>query len=146
MHTSACGLLYPPSSYNPDSYKIHTDIIKCCKTMFVHVCLLYLIGCSVRTAEPSGDKPGYCPLEMDGDLAEICIDLCQSDLECPDEGKCCSNGCGKVCVPALSNPPTATNTSGRKPQHQSNFYTVQLPISIMAFNVLRLFLKTMFTK
>ena len=59
----------------------------------------------VHTAEASEDKPGYCPIEMEGDLAEICIELCGRDAECPDDGKCCSNGCGRVCVPALPQPP-----------------------------------------
>ena len=64
-------------------------------------------------ALPSGEKAGYCPREMEGELATICISLCERDDECPDDGKCCSNGCGKVCVPAVTTPPPdPTNSSG----------------------------------
>uniref|UniRef100_G1P5X0 WAP four-disulfide core domain protein 2 n=1 Tax=Myotis lucifugus TaxID=59463 RepID=G1P5X0_MYOLU len=46
------------------------------------------------------EKPGSCP-KVDLPLTPLglCRDQCQVDSECPDQMKCCLNGCGKVsCV------------------------------------------------
>ncbi|CAC5359127.1 unnamed protein product [Mytilus coruscus] len=41
-------------------------------------------------------KPGFCPL-VPQDTVGICVEECSSDYGCPDNKKCCSNGCGHVC-------------------------------------------------
>ena len=45
------------------------------------------------------EKKGECPLvkpaiPIDG----ICPEECGYDIDCPDDLKCCSNGCGHVCM------------------------------------------------
>ena len=35
---------------------------------------------------------------IDGDVAGTCAEECQRDQDCHGEGKCCSNGCGHVCM------------------------------------------------
>ena len=35
---------------------------------------------------------------VDGDVAGTCTEECQNDQDCHGEGKCCSNGCGHVCM------------------------------------------------
>ncbi len=42
-----------------------------------------------------------CPYVPDG-VVGTCVEQCQSDMDCGETGhKCCSNGCGHVCVPAV---------------------------------------------
>ncbi|XP_022109246.1 prestalk protein-like [Acanthaster planci] len=52
-------------------------------------------------------RPGVCPV---GSLPEgvngICVDMCQDDSECSDNQKCCSNGCGLVCMTSFRAPDT----------------------------------------
>uniref|UniRef100_A0A8C1BN24 WAP domain-containing protein n=1 Tax=Cyprinus carpio carpio TaxID=630221 RepID=A0A8C1BN24_CYPCA len=40
-------------------------------------------------------KPGECPPQTSGTL---CTTSCNSDSNCPDNEKCCSNGCGSYCT------------------------------------------------
>ncbi|XP_052242902.1 kielin/chordin-like protein isoform X2 [Dreissena polymorpha] len=40
-------------------------------------------------------KKGFCPAPRG---FGICVHECSSDYDCPDIQKCCSNGCGKVCM------------------------------------------------
>uniref|UniRef100_A0A8C1S3G2 WAP domain-containing protein n=1 Tax=Cyprinus carpio TaxID=7962 RepID=A0A8C1S3G2_CYPCA len=42
-------------------------------------------------------KPGVCP--DDKDMIGVCVEDCFGDSECPDDEKCCSNGCGHQCTP-----------------------------------------------
>ena len=42
-------------------------------------------------------KPGVCP-ERAQMGAGICAEMCSYDVSCPDQQKCCSNGCGHVCM------------------------------------------------
>ncbi|XP_008316926.1 WAP four-disulfide core domain protein 3 [Cynoglossus semilaevis] len=46
-------------------------------------------GCSTA-------KPGRCPRRKWG--AGLCAEFCQTDSDCPNEQKCCSNGCGHQCM------------------------------------------------
>ena len=45
------------------------------------------------------ENSGTCPI---GTLSEgqlgACADICARDSECPSLQKCCSNGCGHVCI------------------------------------------------
>lgn len=49
-------------------------------------------------------KPGDCPI-FSSDWVEIngCKDKCRHDVDCDGFDKCCSTGCGKICIPKLSN-------------------------------------------
>uniref|UniRef100_A0A8C1S2Z8 WAP domain-containing protein n=1 Tax=Cyprinus carpio TaxID=7962 RepID=A0A8C1S2Z8_CYPCA len=37
-------------------------------------------------------KPGVCP--DDKDMIGVCVEVCFGDSSCPNNQKCCSNGCG----------------------------------------------------
>uniref|UniRef100_A0A671MLW8 WAP domain-containing protein n=1 Tax=Sinocyclocheilus anshuiensis TaxID=1608454 RepID=A0A671MLW8_9TELE len=39
-------------------------------------------------------KPGECPPQSSG---RLCTRSCRSDSNCPNNKKCCSNGCGRYC-------------------------------------------------
>ena len=41
------------------------------------------------------EKPGVCPKPTG---PGICVELCSGDDDCPGKEKCCSNGCGHVCM------------------------------------------------
>lgn len=43
-------------------------------------------------------NPGTCP-STDG-LVGTCVNLCDNDEGCEANQKCCSNGCGRVCMAA----------------------------------------------
>ncbi|XP_037820569.1 papilin isoform X5 [Lucilia sericata] len=53
------------------------------------------------------NKPGLCPLLSADD--GICGRECYTDADCRDDNKCCSNGCGFVCV--RPTPPTVRTTA-----------------------------------
>uniref|UniRef100_A0A672M2W6 WAP domain-containing protein n=1 Tax=Sinocyclocheilus grahami TaxID=75366 RepID=A0A672M2W6_SINGR len=45
-------------------------------------------------------KPGVCPIfNLDGAVFIACLELCSHDGKCPNDEKCCSNGCGHQCMP-----------------------------------------------
>uniref|UniRef100_A0A673LGB5 WAP domain-containing protein n=1 Tax=Sinocyclocheilus rhinocerous TaxID=307959 RepID=A0A673LGB5_9TELE len=41
-------------------------------------------------------KPGKCPPRSSGNRS--CTSSCKSDSNCPNNEKCCSNGCGRYCT------------------------------------------------
>uniref|UniRef100_A0A3Q0SRW7 WAP domain-containing protein n=1 Tax=Amphilophus citrinellus TaxID=61819 RepID=A0A3Q0SRW7_AMPCI len=41
-------------------------------------------------------KPGVCPDRSA--VIGLCVELCFNDNDCPNNEKCCSNGCGNECV------------------------------------------------
>uniref|UniRef100_A0A673GY65 WAP four-disulfide core domain 2 n=1 Tax=Sinocyclocheilus rhinocerous TaxID=307959 RepID=A0A673GY65_9TELE len=41
-------------------------------------------------------KPGRCPPQSSG--RRLCTSSCKSDSNCPNNEKCCSNGCGRYCT------------------------------------------------
>lgn len=51
-------------------------------------------------------KPGVCPVVLRGSLGP-CLELCDTDGDCPGAAKCCTTGCGHVCKP-----PTEGKASG----------------------------------
>ncbi|CAH1399411.1 unnamed protein product [Nezara viridula] len=53
-------------------------------------------------------KPGDCPVFA---TSENCNQECRKDSECPDDHKCCYNGCGTQCSPPRSEEPVT-----REPQ------------------------------
>ncbi|XP_048258469.1 prestalk protein-like isoform X2 [Haliotis rufescens] len=50
--------------------------------------------CIEDTTYTGTGKPGTCPPAGVG----ICITECETDFDCDDNRKCCSNGCGSVCT------------------------------------------------
>ena len=44
---------------------------------------------------PGDEKEGECPIVTG---PGICAEMCSSDKFCPRRQKCCSNGCGHVCM------------------------------------------------
>uniref|UniRef100_A0AAQ4RSQ4 WAP four-disulfide core domain 2 n=1 Tax=Gasterosteus aculeatus aculeatus TaxID=481459 RepID=A0AAQ4RSQ4_GASAC len=77
------------------------------------VCVILALSAFVHhgiaTAQKGGYVPGVCPLSHR--LFGLCVELCSNDSVCPDDQKCCSNGCGHVCTapykvkPGLCPPP-----------------------------------------
>uniref|UniRef100_A0A8C1XHM9 WAP domain-containing protein n=1 Tax=Cyprinus carpio TaxID=7962 RepID=A0A8C1XHM9_CYPCA len=41
------------------------------------------------------EKPGSCPKPVG---AGVCVEKCSGDSNCPNNQKCCSNGCGHQCM------------------------------------------------
>uniref|UniRef100_A0A8C2W2X7 WAP domain-containing protein n=1 Tax=Chinchilla lanigera TaxID=34839 RepID=A0A8C2W2X7_CHILA len=41
-------------------------------------------------------KPGVCP-ELPKGTIGLCAEFCSGDQSCPNDLKCCSNGCGHSC-------------------------------------------------
>uniref|UniRef100_A0A672K083 WAP domain-containing protein n=1 Tax=Sinocyclocheilus grahami TaxID=75366 RepID=A0A672K083_SINGR len=45
------------------------------------------------------EKPGVCPkINLEDDMIGDCAEMCSQDGHCPDDEKCCSNGCGHQCM------------------------------------------------
>uniref|UniRef100_A0A672M2R5 WAP domain-containing protein n=1 Tax=Sinocyclocheilus grahami TaxID=75366 RepID=A0A672M2R5_SINGR len=43
------------------------------------------------------EKPGVCPRRVPG--TGLCEELCDNDIDCPNNEKCCSTKCGRECTP-----------------------------------------------
>ncbi|XP_075023172.1 uncharacterized protein LOC142089926 [Calonectris borealis] len=61
-------------------------------------------GCGLACAPPDTGsrravaKPGTCPVVLRGSLGP-CLELCDTDGDCPGAAKCCTTSCGHVCKP-----------------------------------------------
>ncbi|XP_051489385.1 NF-X1-type zinc finger protein NFXL1-like [Apus apus] len=66
---------------------------KCCFSGCGLACLPPDTGSRHATA-----KPGVCPVVLRGSLGP-CLELCDTDGDCPGTAKCCTTGCGRVCKP-----------------------------------------------
>ncbi|XP_072036376.1 uncharacterized protein [Amphiura filiformis] len=67
----------------------------------------YSKGCNICKCQDATDgveKPGECPVGfLPEGIVGTCVEECSSDDNCTDVSqKCCSNGCGHVCVDALN--------------------------------------------
>uniref|UniRef100_A0A8D0KZZ4 WAP domain-containing protein n=1 Tax=Strix occidentalis caurina TaxID=311401 RepID=A0A8D0KZZ4_STROC len=58
-------------------------------------------------------RPGSCPVVLRGSLGP-CLELCDTDGDCPGATKCCSTGCGHICKPPTEGKATGA-TRGRDP-------------------------------
>lgn len=58
--------------------------------------LVILAVCQAQRTNPQ-QKPGQCPKPAPGSSG-ICVNSCKSDQGCKGSQKCCSNGCGRVCM------------------------------------------------
>ncbi|XP_030151712.1 WAP four-disulfide core domain protein 18-like [Lynx canadensis] len=43
------------------------------------------------------ERPGICPKVPQGVFGS-CVEMCSGDESCPQRMKCCSNGCGHICM------------------------------------------------
>ncbi|XP_059526462.1 WAP four-disulfide core domain protein 18-like isoform X2 [Myotis daubentonii] len=72
-------------------------------TVFVLVAFV-ILGMEMAFAQGrsngGGDRPGLCP-KLPKDAIGLCAEFCSGDESCPSGMKCCSNGCGHVCKPAI---------------------------------------------
>ncbi|XP_077081813.1 antileukoproteinase-like isoform X2 [Siphateles boraxobius] len=54
------------------------------------------------TVEP---KPGVCPNKtLEVGMVGACVESCSHDSDCPNDEKCCSNGCGHQCSAPYTDP------------------------------------------
>ncbi|XP_043091350.1 WAP four-disulfide core domain protein 2-like [Puntigrus tetrazona] len=66
-------------------------------------CLLTAVLClsvylsTTDAAQSQTVKPGACPPE--NLVGGLCTKTCAVDAKCPGTDKCCSNGCGRHCMP-----------------------------------------------
>ncbi|XP_056106495.1 transcriptional regulatory protein AlgP-like [Rhinichthys klamathensis goyatoka] len=60
------------------------------------VVLLCLSACLSTNHAGVVAKPGQCPSTKSGGVN--CAELCSYDRDCPNNEKCCSNGCGRQCI------------------------------------------------
>ncbi|XP_052102073.1 uncharacterized protein LOC127735795 isoform X3 [Mytilus californianus] len=67
--------------------KSELDLIKAIDTDHIYV--------KTITGNSEVNKPGNCPTLMG---VGICLQNCSSDSHCTGDKKCCSNGCGHVCM------------------------------------------------
>ncbi|XP_061217259.1 WAP four-disulfide core domain protein 3 [Neopsephotus bourkii] len=51
-----------------------------------------------RVSRLTAVKPGTCPVVLRGSLGP-CLELCDTDSDCPGAAKCCTTGCGHICKP-----------------------------------------------
>ena len=59
--------------------------------------LHFVLSCFLPSYQCYSDpKPGTCPA-TDGAIG-TCVEECLQDADCDGGHKCCSNGCGHVCV------------------------------------------------
>uniref|UniRef100_A0A3P8R3E6 WAP domain-containing protein n=1 Tax=Astatotilapia calliptera TaxID=8154 RepID=A0A3P8R3E6_ASTCA len=70
-----------------------------------HICCVY-DGEEV-CVPPVSTKPGVCPRRR-LDFGH-CAEICSNDRDCPNNEKCCSNGCGHECMAPLSECPRHLN-------------------------------------
>ncbi len=57
----------------------------------------FSVMCFCMSAEP--EKPGVCPKHsLDVAVSGACVEMCSHDSNCPNDQKCCSNGCGHQCM------------------------------------------------
>ncbi|XP_016379716.1 WAP four-disulfide core domain protein 18-like, partial [Sinocyclocheilus rhinocerous] len=59
-------------------------------------CLFGYLSITEATHGQTIAKPGKCPPQSLG--RRSCTRSCESDSNCPNNEKCCSNGCGRYCT------------------------------------------------
>ncbi|GAU95806.1 hypothetical protein RvY_07360-1 [Ramazzottius varieornatus] len=90
---------------------------KCCSVRCCPVCTTLL------ASPPPSQKAGSCPLSSFNDVTcngdinpdPVARDLCQNDIECPGDSKCCFNGCGQLCIA----PEASSQSKSRSANFQS---------------------------
>ncbi len=87
------------SEFKPDcfaDYNCDGDM-KCCQDGCNSVCAGPVTVVEPKSAD--SPKPGLCP-SVSIETVGVCAESCYDDYACPDDQKCCSNGCGHSCMPA----------------------------------------------
>ncbi|KAM9429334.1 uncharacterized protein ACWYII_017492 [Salvelinus alpinus] len=79
---------------------VTAPMMKNAATMDVGMTALHLtqfgsLTCLVKLCCPKA-KPGVCPRRRWG--VGTCAELCSNDSDCPNDEKCCHNGCGHDCI------------------------------------------------
>ncbi|KAL4231149.1 hypothetical protein ACF0H5_008732 [Mactra antiquata] len=69
-------------------------------------------ACTLMYCPP---RQGQCPVIPEG-VVGTCVEMCTSDIDCVQGYLCCSNGCGHVCMEAV------TNTSTRDCHYDDEMY------------------------
>ncbi|CAB1329601.1 unnamed protein product [Coregonus sp. 'balchen'] len=69
---------------------------RCALFLFLLAFVDLKIVSAAETGGTSTAKPGVCPRRRWG--IGICVELCSNDSDCPNDEKCCFNGCGHVCI------------------------------------------------
>uniref|UniRef100_A0A8C7I2C5 WAP domain-containing protein n=1 Tax=Oncorhynchus kisutch TaxID=8019 RepID=A0A8C7I2C5_ONCKI len=67
---------------------------RCALVLFLLAFVDLKIVSAAETEGTSTAKPGVCPVRRWG----ICAELCSNDSDCPNDEKCCHNGCGHDCI------------------------------------------------
>uniref|UniRef100_A0A671K3F6 WAP domain-containing protein n=1 Tax=Sinocyclocheilus anshuiensis TaxID=1608454 RepID=A0A671K3F6_9TELE len=61
---------------------------------------------SLFTQPSNGGGPGVCPgNNFEEAMLGVCAEMCSHDNDCPNDEKCCSNGCGHQCMPPYNEKP-----------------------------------------
>ncbi|XP_036051173.1 WAP four-disulfide core domain protein 18-like [Onychomys torridus] len=69
-------------------------------TVLVLVAFFAIMMDTACALSSPGGKPGACP-KLPPNTFGTCDEKCSRDDSCPEKMKCCSNGCGHVCQPAV---------------------------------------------
>uniref|UniRef100_A0A8C7M4D7 WAP domain-containing protein n=1 Tax=Oncorhynchus mykiss TaxID=8022 RepID=A0A8C7M4D7_ONCMY len=69
---------------------------RCALVLFLLAFVDLKIVSAAETGGTSTAKPGVCPRRRWG--TGICAELCSNDSDCPNDEKCCHNGCGHNCI------------------------------------------------
>ncbi|XP_045207930.2 WAP four-disulfide core domain protein 2-like isoform X1 [Mercenaria mercenaria] len=91
--------------YNGKKYENGETFKVLCNTC---TCTEGKVSCTEKACLP---KPGHCP-RQDPDKAGICILGCIFDWGCQGVKKCCSNGCGMMCMLPLGRYSSKPNCAG----------------------------------
>ncbi|XP_031649169.1 WAP four-disulfide core domain protein 2-like [Oncorhynchus kisutch] len=70
--------------------------VRCALVLFLLAFVDLKIVSAAETEGTSTAKPGVCPVRRWG--MGICAELCSNDSDCPNDEKCCHNGCGHDCI------------------------------------------------
>ncbi|XP_052614161.1 WAP four-disulfide core domain protein 18-like [Peromyscus californicus insignis] len=63
--------------------------------------LAIMMDTACALSSPRGlQNPGACPV-LPPNTFGTCDERCTGDESCPEKMKCCSNGCGHACQPAV---------------------------------------------
>uniref|UniRef100_A0A3B1II23 WAP four-disulfide core domain 2 n=1 Tax=Astyanax mexicanus TaxID=7994 RepID=A0A3B1II23_ASTMX len=75
------------------------------------LCFLSFVLFSVCEWPSPSTKPGVCPQRKWG--SGMCAEYCSDDSDCPNNEKCCHNGCGHECTaPYTVKPGRCTKPKG----------------------------------
>uniref|UniRef100_A0A4W5KYC3 WAP domain-containing protein n=1 Tax=Hucho hucho TaxID=62062 RepID=A0A4W5KYC3_9TELE len=94
--------------------------------MFMCLCgKMGSLTCLLKLCCPKA-KPGVCPHRRWG--VGTCAELCSNDSDCPNDEKCCHNGCGHDCIA----PYTATRGNGECYYHRAGMgFAMELWVEVV---------------